>query len=197
MVVPFNHNFKVTTVGLNFSGVVPFDTWQDIGPALGRGSRAFSWGIGDWLVYGEKMFPDRYSQAMDSTGLSLGRLRNLTSLANNVALHVRRENLSLSHHEAVIPLPEQIQIEMLDIAEKHDLDRDTLRSLVAEVQAGVGPEDLEIDEQEVVFDPASDAEIAEQARHVILAWRGDPGASVGMTLHQAMDELDKLVGENV
>lgn len=188
---------QITTVGIQFSGILPYQDWEDIGPDLGKGARGYSWSIGDWLVYGEFVYGDRYAQGMAKTGLSLGRLQNLAWLARKVPYHNRRENLSLSHHEAVAPLPHKHQATMLDLAELNNWDRDTLREKVGEVLAGTEPEDTDDD----VIDPEEQRVIAPEdiiaaARDVAAAWRiNSPRDQVGMTLHASLSNLVDLIGE--
>jgi hypothetical protein len=195
LVASSSDSYQVTTVGLRFSGVMPYEEWESLGPTLGKGARGYSWSIGDWLVYGEWKFGEKYAQAMESTGLSLGRLRNLSWLANKVPIHVRHEALSMSHHEAVAPLPVKHQMTMLDIAEANGWDRDTLRESVAEVLAGVDPKDTDSDVIEQKQHVITPDDIMLAARNVAEAWRtNSPRGQVGMTLHASLEELAELLG---
>lgn len=182
---------QLTSVGLLLDRPLTYDEWAS-GLGIGKGQRAYAWAAGDWLVYGEREFPDRYSQAMDATGLSLGRLRNLASLCSRVSRHIRRPGLSLSHHESVASFNEQSQIMLLDTAEVMDLDRDAFRELVAGVKAGSEP-----DTDTIIISPKkSKDEIIDQAKHVAFAWRTNAShTKIGMTLHQALQELEDLLGE--
>ncbi len=193
-------NVRITTVGLAIDSKIEFDDWANIGAGIGKGSRAFSLAAGDWLVYGEKNFPDRYSQAMDATQLSLGRLRNLASTCSRVSIETRMSVplLSISHLESVASFPEQYQRQLLQLARDHEIDRDTFRKLTREVKNGVEPDNLELGQGgQVVITPSTSTEtIIEKAKHVAVAWSNNYSSSaIGMTLHQALVELAEILGE--
>lgn len=196
LVAPSSLPYQITTVGLSLSGALEFEEWESLGPALGKGARGYSWSIGDWLVYGEWAFGEKYSQAMESTGLSSGRLRNLSWLASKVPMSVRHESLSMSHHEAVAPLSPDHQMIMLDLAESNGWTRDELRERVAEVLSGVEPQDIDGD----IIDPPEQRaitaeDIVRAAFNVAEAWRTNaPRDKIGMTLHASLEELVDLIG---
>lgn len=182
---------KLTSVGLLLDRPLTFDEWAS-GLGIGRGVRAYAWAAGDWLLYGERVFPDRYAQAMDATGLSLGYLRNLVSLCSRVPRHIRNPNLSIRHHQAITSFDEEWQKTLLDTAEAMDLDSDTFRELVAGVKAGADP-----DGEVIVIPKKNKDAIIDQAKHVVLAWHGNQsyGSRIGMTLHEALEQLAEILGE--
>lgn len=187
---------QITTVGIQFSGIIPYQDWENIGPDLGKGARGYAWSIGDWLVYGEFAYGERYSQGMDKTGLSRGRLQNLAWLARNVPYQNRREDLSLSHHEAVASLPPKHQVTMLDLAELNDWDRDTLREKVAEVLAGTDPEETNDNIVEPEARVITPEDIIAAAKDVAAAFRtNSPPTHIGMTLHASLANLADMIGD--
>ncbi len=105
----------ITPVGMVLDAPITFDQWAT-GLGIGKGVRAFAWAAGDWLLYGEQAFPDRYEQGMNATGLSLGYLRNLVSLCSRVKRHVRNPNLSIRHHQAITSFDEEWQTKLLNTA---------------------------------------------------------------------------------
>ena len=181
----------LTSVGMVLDRPLTFDEWSS-GLGIGKGVRAFAWAAGDWLLYGEQAFPDRYEQGMNATGLSLGYLRNLVSLCSRVKRHIRNPNLSISHHQAVTSFNEHYQKKLLDLAEKNEWDRDTFRAFVAEVKANT-----EADPNVLVISPKKNKDdVVDQAKHVAFAWRNNAShTKIGMTLHQALQELEELLGE--
>lgn len=88
--------------------------------------------IGDFLQYYEKTWGDGYEELMAATGLSYGTICNYKSIAKKVPLSNRNEKLSFSHHAEVASLDEEEQKEMLDIAEKDNLNREDLRLKIKE-----------------------------------------------------------------
>ncbi len=72
-------------------------------------SDASSWWLGDWLVYGQDKFPDRYRRAMAGTALDYQTLRNYAWVARRFTPSRRRDSLSFQHHAAVAALPEPDQ----------------------------------------------------------------------------------------
>lgn len=188
---------RLTTVGMIVDRPLTLEEWADIGPGIGKGQRAFAWSAGDWLAYGEHNFPDKYSQAMDATDLSLGRLRNLKSMCDRVPQHVRNPNLSLSHHESVASFTPAYQKQLLDLAEKFTIDRDTFRQLIADIKDGAQIPDGNGDQLVVNPPKVSKDDIVEQARHVAFAWRNNySNNTVSMTLHESLEKLAELIGEN-
>ena len=187
---------KVSPVGMVIAGEITFDNWASIGPVLGEYTRAMAWAIGDWLNFGESKWGEMYAQAIDTTGLSLGRLRNLKYLAGAVPHANRVAGLSLSHHEAVAPLSIERQNKLLLMAVDYGLNRDEIRTVVKELEAGIGLTAVE-DQIVIESDTANDETIAEKARLVAKAFSRTytglwPGSSI---LWQELTELCDLLGE--
>jgi len=200
-----SNQFKITPTGLVVKGDITFDDWAMIGPALGKYHRGIAWAVGDWLATGEHKFGEMYVQAMDTTGLSLGRLRNLKSLADRVPYENRVSTLSLSHHEAVAPFNHQTQRKLLTMADEHGIDRNEMRNIAAELHAlpDGGNVDEVLEQEQVVILPIISAPLDTEklihvARRVIRLVRelDYEWNRVGMSLHEAVYELEELVGES-
>lgn len=187
---------KVSPVGLVVSGEITFNAWESIGLSLGEYSRAVAWAMGDWLNFGETRWGEMYAQALDTTGLSLGRLRNLKYLASAVPYDNRVAGLSLSHHEAVAPYSIDQQKRLLLLAVEHGFTRDELREVIKEIEVGI--QVGEIEEQLVIESSvANDKTIATKARQVAKAFSRTytglwPGSSI---LWEELTELCDLLGE--
>jgi len=188
---------RITSIGLQVDADKPlsFEEWADIGPGIGKGQRAYSWAAGDWINYGIDKYPDMYTQAMDATGLSLGRLRNLKSLCDRVPHGVRNPNLTISHHESVSPFPIHYQKQLLDLAEKFSIDRDTFRELVNDIKDTLDLEKLEASNGQLAIQKkkVTTDVIVDRAKHVASAWRKGQG-QMNMTLHQALEDLANVLG---
>ena len=193
LAVHATQDVTVTPVGLVIKGDIAFGDWASIGPLLGKYNRGIAWAIGDWLNTGEYRFGETYAQAIDTTGLSLGRLRNLKSLAHRVPYKNRTAALSLSHHEAVAPFPEDIQLKLLNLAVENGLDRDQMRELAAEMMAeAFGIEDLPVPQ---LPKPIPAELLLELSSRMVREWEfiKDSMGPVGMSFQQAMVELKKLL----
>ncbi|MGV9385004.1 LmbU family transcriptional regulator [Nonomuraea sp. NPDC003707] len=104
-----------------------FELWQRIGDQLGVISNSSAWWLGDWLVYGEKSFPNRYRMAIAETSLSYKTLRNYAWVARKFPMSRRRDTLSLQHHAEVAGLPEDEQERWLTRAEEEGWSQRRLR----------------------------------------------------------------------
>jgi hypothetical protein len=104
-----------TATELRFPPNLPYESWERIGKALGAGSSAFQFWLGDWHNFGEAQYRkgETYQQALEATGRSLGGLYNVASVARRVPASVRRTDLSWSHHREVAALGRAKQIEWL------------------------------------------------------------------------------------
>jgi hypothetical protein len=116
-----------TKVGLRFPPEVTFDSWQRAGVQISRIVDSFAWCLGDWLVYGQQRYTDRYRKAVDAIGLDYQTLRNYASVARRVDLPRRRSALSFQHHAEVAALPDAEQEIWLGRAEEGGWSRNQLR----------------------------------------------------------------------
>lgn len=107
---------RTRRAGLSFFTAISIDDWLAIGNELLSVSDASTWWLGDWLVYGEQRFPERYRVAISSTNLSYKTLRNYAWVARRFPVSRRRDALGLAHHAEVAALPEEDQDRWLDRA---------------------------------------------------------------------------------
>jgi hypothetical protein len=99
----------VPRIGLQFTRRLSFDTWADIGRQLSVVLASSAWCLGDWLVYGQRVYQDRYREAVERTGLDYQTLRNYAWVARRFELTRRRDGLAFGHHAEVAALPEHEQ----------------------------------------------------------------------------------------
>ncbi|MBE3015291.1 LmbU family transcriptional regulator [Microbispora sp. NEAU-D428] len=119
-------------LGLRLPVDLSFESWQRIGSQLCVIANSSTWWLGDWLVYGEEFFSDRYRMAIAKTSLSYKTLRNYAWVARKFPMSRRRDTLSLQHHAEVAALPEDEQELWLTRAEKEGWPQSRLRK---EIQA--------------------------------------------------------------
>jgi hypothetical protein len=103
------------------------DAWRRLGRQIFVISDSSVWWLGDWLVYGQTQFPDRYKRAIAETSLDYQTLRNYAWVARQVSPVQRREKLSFQHHAEVAGLSEAEQEEWLCLTEKNGWSRNELR----------------------------------------------------------------------
>ncbi|MGI5270328.1 LmbU family transcriptional regulator [Nonomuraea sp. CA-218870] len=94
------------------------ESWRRVGQHLKRITESSAWWLGDWLVYGERAFPDRYRLVIEETSLDYQTLRNYAWVARKFPASRRRDGLSLQHHAETASLPEHDQDCWLTRAEK-------------------------------------------------------------------------------
>jgi hypothetical protein len=127
--------------GLQFPDQMPFDAWIRIGNQLHLIGDSTSWWLGDWIIYGENKYPDRYERAVEKSSLDYKTLRNYAWIARRFPIFRRRENLSLAHHSEVAALPAEEQDFWLDRAESGHWSRNRLRREVRTALAAAGLRD--------------------------------------------------------
>jgi hypothetical protein len=88
---------------------MPFASWRELGHRVALVANCSAWWLGDWLVYGEHAYGDRYKQAIADTSLSYQTLRNYAWMARTFPVSRRRDTLSFGHHVEVAALPEDEQ----------------------------------------------------------------------------------------
>ena len=107
---------RATPVGLQISDKLTFDDWRRLGAKLSFLATSSAWYIGDWLVYGEAQYTDRYKTVLEAVGLRYQTLRNYAWVARSVTLSRRRHTLSFQHHMEVAKLTPAGQTLWLDRA---------------------------------------------------------------------------------
>ena len=115
-----------------------FTDWVAIGNDLLCISSASAWWLGDWIVYGQRSYRQRYMAALEATPLDYQTLRNYAWVARHVEMSRRRDTLSFQHHAEVAALPADEQELWLQRAEDGSWSRNELRRrLAAERQRSV------------------------------------------------------------
>lgn len=118
---------RARRTGLCLPARLSFAAWRRIGEHLLLVSDSSGWWLGDWLVYGEGRFGDRYKQAIAKTSLDYQTLRNYAWVARRFDVSRRRDTLSFQHHVEVAALPPEQQRMWLDRAETFGWSRNRLR----------------------------------------------------------------------
>ncbi|WP_179957093.1 LmbU family transcriptional regulator [Amycolatopsis anabasis] len=109
---------------------MPMDEWSKIGHQIFSISDSSAWWLGDWLVYGQSQYPDRYKRAIEETSLDYQTLRNYAWVARRFAIQRRRDTLSFQHHAELASLPDAEQDKWLDRAARFSWSRSELRKQV-------------------------------------------------------------------
>jgi hypothetical protein len=104
-----------------------FDSWREFGCQIALVANCSAWWLGDWLVYGEHAYGDRYKQAIADTSLGYQTLRNYAWVARAFPVSCRRDTLSFGHHAEVAALPEDEQDLWLARAEELNWSCNKLR----------------------------------------------------------------------
>jgi N6-adenosine-specific RNA methylase IME4 len=89
---------------------MPYEHWVAVGQALRGMTEHIQWWWGDWVSFGERAYGEKYSQAVDDTGLKPQTLMNMAWVASRFQVSRRRE-VSWSHHADVAALEPQQQDE--------------------------------------------------------------------------------------
>ena len=111
--------FTATPTGLIVTAPMSYEVWEAYGGALRRVESSLQWVIGDWLIYGEDTYGEKYAQAtLFWPGKSIERLKRYAFVSQNVPLPIRAQSLSWSHHSKVASLPSVEQILWLEKAEE-------------------------------------------------------------------------------
>ena|SRR2546426_4424679 len=107
--LPPGQRWRSTRVALHLEHGLSYEEWQRIGRKLAVFADSSAWWIGDWLLFGQHAYGNRYRRAIAATGLDYQTLRNYTWVASRFAPSRRRDRLSFGHHAEVAALPEDDQ----------------------------------------------------------------------------------------
>lgn len=122
--------FYIVTCGLSIEGEPTFEQWKNFGVTLRNRQRDTIWSLGDWLNAGERLYGERYAQAMDDTGYAPEYLANVCWVCRTFEISRRREVLFFGHHQICAGLPANIADLLLTRTEQEHLTTRELRELV-------------------------------------------------------------------
>ncbi|MFF3210157.1 LmbU family transcriptional regulator, partial [Streptomyces sp. NPDC002886] len=120
--------------------------WKRFGKHLYLIADSSSWWLGDWIIFGQAMYPGRYRQAMEETGLDYKTLRNYAWIARRFPAAERHPKVSFQHHAEVASLEPPKRAMWLERAAQEGWSRNTLRQHLRQA-ALAGPSDA-ADERE-------------------------------------------------
>ncbi|MEZ0113829.1 hypothetical protein ABH920_007863 [Catenulispora sp. EB89] len=108
--------------------------WRRLGRQIFVIADSSAWWLGDWLIYGQNCYPNRYKRAVAETSLDYQTLRNYAWVARKVPVERRREGLGFQHHAEVAGLSAGEQDEWLSRAEEQSWTRNELRRRIRAAQ---------------------------------------------------------------
>jgi hypothetical protein len=129
-----NRRARGTTRSLELPQGLAFDDWVRAGQGVSSMVTASAWWLGDWIVYGERAYGQRYRTALEATPFEYKTLRNYAWVARRFDVSRRRDSLSFQHHAEVASLPEPAQELWLQRAETHGWSRNELRRQLTSAQ---------------------------------------------------------------
>lgn len=127
----------VTETELRLPADLEYESYEALAIMLGRVKRSTSWLIGDFILFGESVYGEKYAQAADMTGLAPQTLANYASICKHIPPSRRRPGVSFSLHGEVAYLSPKEQTQWLDQAEAEGWTKEVLRSAIREIGSGL------------------------------------------------------------
>lgn len=128
-----------TPTSLTLPDDLSYDHWERIGRQLQLANLAVQWWIGDWLVYGEHRWRQKYAQAVQQFGKAEQTLMNYHFVAKSISPSRRREEVDFSTHAEVAGLDEEDQERILAKAAKEGTTRKAVRREAEKVRRAKRP----------------------------------------------------------
>ena len=124
---------KLTQTRLDLSGTnLSFDRYEALGRFLGTLRDTSAWALGDWLIYGEGTYGEKYAQAVEATGRTKGVLTDYRRVAEKVPPSRRRADLTWSHHRLVANMTPADQRNWLAKAARHGWSREEFKGAMSD-----------------------------------------------------------------
>lgn len=146
--LPDDRTVVLTPTAMVFSPSCSYNTWKARGTQMSNVIETFSkhlrWWIGDWIIYGETVWPDKYTQALEESMYSYGTLRNCVYVCRKIPRENRRETLSFEHHYQVCSMTEDERDHWLNLAENNNWSLAEFKRAIKGKEINV-PMDLHVD----------------------------------------------------
>lgn len=136
-----------SATGVVFKDETPKEYWEThtrnvaiLFEATGKQHSTAAMILGDCLNFGEEKFGEEFADVINASRefmrVSMKTIINWSYIAGKIPPSRRRENLSLSHHEAVCKLPADEQAEYLMLADNEGLSVTELKAKIKEAHPG-------------------------------------------------------------
>lgn len=126
---------QMTDTALVIPEDLSYDAWAEMGQPLIRIAQASMWWIGDWLLFGERKYGEKYSQAIEATGYALSTLKNAQWVADRFPPDQRREDVTFSQHKTIAGLDPKPRAELLARAAEEHMTEGELAGRVKAIKA--------------------------------------------------------------
>jgi hypothetical protein len=136
---PAQRRCRSTRTALFCRPELSYDEWEELGEHLLSVANSSAWWVGDWLLFGQRVYADRYERAVKRTGFDYQTLRNYAWVASSFDPSRRQDTLSFSHHAEVAALEPDDQDAWLRRALVNGWSRNRLRSELRRRRTGEEP----------------------------------------------------------
>ncbi len=138
--LPRGCGWRSTRTALHLDPTLAYDEWAGLGRRVAIVADSSTWWIGDWLVFGQHTYGNRYRKAAAETGLDYQTLRNYAWVASSFPPSRRRDSLSFGHHAEVASLDEDYQDAWLRRCIVEGWSRNELRRRLRAARQGASEE---------------------------------------------------------
>ena len=112
---------------LNLSPTLSYEEWENVGVALATMDGNIEWWIGDYFVFGEAAYGEKWAQATAKFGRPESTLQGYMYVASRFPQNLRRRNLPWWAHREVAALTYGEQSDHLAWVEDNEPTRAALR----------------------------------------------------------------------
>lgn len=189
---------QMTDTALVIPEDLSYDAWAEMGQPLVRIAQASMWWIGDWLLFGERKYGEKYSQAIEATGYALSTLKNAQWVADRFPPDQRREDVTFSQHKTIAGLDPKPRAELLARAAEEHMTEGELAGRVKAIKAAEkSPSETKAAQGVEVIPPAEPKTVGEAVERAIAVLEQAYAREDWSLVKQATDTLAasrKLVG---
>lgn len=127
----------ISSTALAIDRELPLEKYTALGALLGKVGTAVKFWVGDFLVYGEKVYGEEAAQASEALNLSEDGRAECFRVSLAISPACRRPGLSWWHHRQVSAkwISPQQRDELLDRAEREKLTTRELEAIVRDLRA--------------------------------------------------------------
>lgn len=127
---------QLTLTGYVLPDGLSYEEWAHEGTVLVTIAKASAWWVGDWLLYGEHQFGEKYAQAVEVTGLSVQTLKNAQWVSDRIPPRERDPEIPHSYYRAAAALDPKDRRVLLKRAKNEGMNEGEVRARAQHIKAG-------------------------------------------------------------